>query len=78
MRKEKEEIYTIFIVLDNGTQVKCEYDDLIFDELTEELTKSMESGCIFAMDGSYDVSMYDFAGNYLSALNGKRIIGYSY
>lgn len=79
MKKQKEELNeTVYIYLDNGQEIKVEYPESIFEEFYDELQKAMISGTIFQLDGSYDVSMYDCAGNYMSGLNGRKIVGYHF
>ena len=73
MSKEKE---TLNIILNNGQEVIVEYDGSVFDEVVDELHKAMKFGSLYSLDASYDVSMY-LGENYISALNGKLIAGYS-
>ena len=68
----------IIIILDRGQEIKCECPKSVFEEVLDELRKAMTTGGLFSIDASYDVEMYDMAGNYISALNGSKIVGYSF
>ena len=72
MTEEKRE--EIIIILDRGQEIKCECPESVFEEVLDELRKAMTTGGLF----SYDVEMYDMAGNYILALNGSKIVGYSF
>jgi hypothetical protein len=73
----KGEKHEITIILDLGQVVNIEFEDDIFDEICNEIHKSIETGGILSLDACYDVSMEDASGNYISSLNGKKIVGYS-
>ena len=76
MKKENREEITI--ILDRGQEIKCEYPESVFKEVLDELRKAMTTGGLFSIDIFYNVEMYDMAGNYISALNGSKIVGYSF
>lgn len=67
----------MYIYLDNGQKIELKYPEDAFEEILNELNTAMKAGTIFAVDASYDVDMQDCAGNYLSALNGAKIVGYT-
>ena len=74
---KKEEKESIQIYLDFGQEIVVSFDGEIFDKVMDELHKAINSGVLFSLDGSFDVEMYDAADNYLSALNGRKIVGYN-
>ena len=68
----------IIIILDRGQEIKCECPKSVFEEVLDELRKAMTTGGLFSINTSYNVEMCDMAGNYISVLNGSKIVGYSF
>ena len=78
MTDKKNTRETINIILDNGQEIICTYDEQVFDEVIKELHTAILTGGLFSIDASYDADMHDIAGNYLTCLNGNKIVGYNF
>ena len=76
MAKEKE-ISQFTIYLEGGEKIILLYPSDNFEDVYERIQNAMKSGDCFQIDEDNDEEMW-FYGNFLTDLNGKKIVGLNY
>ncbi len=81
MKKEEEINYNYLnLYLEGGESIMVKYPNDAFDDIYSEIHQAMRTGSILNVQNC-DVQMWyddEDSGIYLDAINGRKIIGYSY
>ncbi len=73
---DKEQIYTVTLVLDNYDEVEISYGEGVMDNVIEKVTGAVRSGDLFSSEDICDINLSN--GVSLDYLACRRVIGVRY